>query len=162
MMFIKQTDPGLPGEFHRYGCRYMCLYTIPQIFAGLQISDKDCLADYIRLKKNPEIVGIDMLTGLKEHLIISTAFDRLRYPYRGAQIGVIEDGKTTKWGWAKNYKVTYKLLHWATNGADGHYTIAAPNGIELYDPHDPVEAGYAIDKKHIIRELLYSVWEKPL
>jgi len=78
---------------------------------------------------------------------------------RGAQVGIFSpDGTFTSWSWASRYKPMYLILHWQTRGPDGHYTIADLDDTELYDPHDPDQAGYEIDKIRIMRRLAYSFW----
>jgi len=156
---IYQTDPLLPAEFHRWGCRFMCLYTIPQIFLKRELTVKDVLADYAELVKDPLVVGDAMTCGKKEHLIIRAGFRRLKSKYTGAQIGIVSaDGGYNLWAWAKDHQPAFMLFHWDTGGIDGHYTVADMQGVEIYDPHNPVQAGKYLLKKNIKRKLLYSIF----
>lgn len=150
---IYQTDPRLPYKCNRYGCRVFTLIAIPQFIAGECLTVPQILELVDRGEKvDGVIVNENMKAGKNENLLIDWAFDTLKCPRHGRQIGWKREHITTR-------EWQYMIGRWATDGADGHYTLFDRAQKEIYDPHNPHQAGYEINKKEITRRLLYATWE---
>ena len=149
---IKQTDKHLPPSFNRYGCRVMCLLAIPQIVLGESISALGIQSILLHSLEDPDIVGDDWAAGVKEHWFINEGFKRLGSSRLGRQVGWTEEQViSTEW--------EYMIVHWKTDGPDGHFTLFDRRQEEIYDPHDPFQAGYKVNKKSILKRLVYRTWE---
>jgi hypothetical protein len=150
---LKQTDPHFPWEMRRYGCRVMCLLAIPQYVSGRCLTDGQINKLIDAGRNTPDVITTDhMLAGREEHRLINWGFEVLGNNRHGRQVGwkpIHLD--TVEW--------QYMIVHWDTAGADGHYTLHDKRGEMLYDPHDPMQAGYDIDFKGVRRQLLYATWE---
>ena len=149
---VKQTDPRLSAAVNRYGCRAMCLLAIPQYVAGRALSAEQ-VADILARGRHVDnvIISDKVRTGAAEHWLINEAFRLLGVDRRGRQVGWT-DAHVDSVAWQ------YMISHWATGGPDGHFTLMDRGQNELYDPHDPAQAGYEIDKRQIIRKLVYATW----
>jgi len=146
-----QTDPDLGPVVNRYGCRVMCLLAIPQFIAGKCLTH-DQVRTILDLGQAADgVIGENMRTGTQEHELINMGFRLLGIQRNGRQVG-----------WEPEHLINrtwqYMIVHWQTDGADGHFTLFDRAQKEIYDPHDPVQAGYEINKKRIVRRLLYSTW----
>ena len=150
---LKQTDPRFPWGVRRYGCRVMCLLAIPQFIAGKCLTDGEINAIIDRGRNTEHVIKTDtMLAGRDEHKLIDWGFETLGVKRRGRQVGwkpVHLD--TREW--------EYMIVHWETAGPDGHYTLHDKRGEMIYDPHDPMQAGYEIEFRRVARQLLYATWE---
>ena len=148
-----QTDPRLPYPINRYGCRVMVLLAIPQVIVGECLSVEQVLDITEKGREFPgAIVNDRMKTGAEENRLIDWAFEALGSNRHGRQVG-----------WNPEHIIDrtwqYMICHWETAGPDGHYTLFDRAQKEIYDPHDPKQAGYEIDKRKIVRKLLYKTWE---
>jgi len=149
---LYQTDPRFSPTINRYGCRVFTLLAIPQFIAGRCLSVKQ-IKDIIEQGQIQRyvIVNAQMLCGADEHWLINEGFRALKIRRAGRQVGWDpEHIKTRRW--------QYMIAHWETAGPDGHYTLFDRGQKEIYDPHDSRQAGYTIDKRQIVRRLLYSTW----
>lgn len=149
---VKQTDHHLPRSVNRYGCRVMCLLAIPQFVVGRSLSVLAVESILLHALEDPDVVGNDWHAGSKEHWFINEGFKRLGSSRQGRQVGWTEEQVITA-GWE------YMLVHWKTDGMDGHYTLFDKRQVEIYDPHSPFQAGYEVNKKSILRRLVYRTWE---
>ncbi|AFG37622.1 hypothetical protein [Spirochaeta africana] len=149
---IYQTDPRLPWEVNRYGCRVMSLIAIPQFVTGKALTIEQVTALLERGRREPDVIVNDLMrAGSGEHWLIDQAFQLLGSDRRGRQVGWNpEHVQTVPW--------EYMIAHWQTDGADGHFTLHDRREVEIYDPHNPEQAGSEINKHRIIRRLLYSIW----
>ena len=149
---VRQTDPHLPKSVQRYGCRAMCLMAIPQFVAGVALSELAIESILLHSLEEPDVMGKDWTCGKNEHWLIGEAFRRLQITRAGRQVGWTEEHiHSIPW--------EYMIVHWHTRGVDGHYTLFDKTQNEIYDPHDPRQAGYEIDKIEIMRKLVYRTWE---
>ena len=150
---IYQTDPELTPAHNRYGCRLMCLLAIPQLVTGSDLSIAQILDITDRgLTTRGVIVNDKMRCGSSEHLLINWGFAALKENRRGRQVGWLEEHEhTVPWDWM--------MAHWNTRGPDGHFTLHDTSKVCIYDPHEPDQAGYVIDKLSIARRLYYRTWE---
>mgnify|MGYP001054767998 CR=1 FL=1 len=150
---IKQTDPRLTSAINRYGCRLMCLLAIPQYVVGKCLSYIQILDIVYRGRTYPTVIeNSHMRTGRDEHWLINQGFEALGSTRQGRQVGwTPAQIDTVQW--------EYMIAHWETFGPDGHYTLHDRNQELIYDPHDPIQAGYEIDMRRIQRRLLYRTWE---
>jgi len=157
---IKQTDKRLPELFHKYGCRFMCLLTIPQLKTGRTLSVDEIQEIFGTCSEDKNIVSDkDMTCGKDEHKIIALSFSLLDVPMLGRQVGYI-DKKTNKhipWG-AIDRGYEYILAHFVTGGIDGHWVVLDKDEEEIYDPFDPKQASYSINKRYIDKMLTYRTW----
>lgn len=151
---IFQTDPRLTAMHNRYGCRLMCLIAIPQYVTGRALTVEQIL-DITERGKDVEgaIVSDTLITGRAEDWLINEAFKLLGSGRRGIQVG---------WNAAHLFsrKWEYMIGHWRTRGDDGHFTLFDRRQVEIYDPHNPAQAGYTIDKQDIQRRLMYRTWDR--
>ena len=150
---IYQTDHRLTPMHNRYGCRLMCLLAIPQYVKGRALTVEQIL-DITERGQDVEgaIVSDTLITGRAENWLIDEAFRLLGSKRRGIQVGWnAEHMFTRKW--------QYMIGHWKTRGPDGHFTLFDRRQVEIYDPHNATQAGYAIDKQEVQRRLLYRTWE---
>lgn len=149
---IKQTDPRLPKSVQRYGCRVMCLLAIPQIVSRTALSIHAVESILLHAAEDPDIAGKNWRTGSREHWLIEEVFRRLGVKRKGRQVAWNDDMlESVPW--------EYMITHWRTRGPDGHFTLFDRGGIEIYDPHEPAQAGRNIEKIDIIKRLGYRTWE---
>jgi hypothetical protein len=148
-----QTDPRFSPAINRYGCRVFALLAIPQFVAGKCLSVRQIIDITERGRaQRYVIVNDNMMCGADEHWLINEGFRVLGVLRAGRQVGWdSEHIKLRKW--------QYMIAHWETAGDDGHFTLFDRGQKEIYDPHDPRQADYAIDKRKITRRLLYATWE---
>jgi hypothetical protein len=150
---IQQTDDRLTEAHARYGCRLMCLLAIPQFVTGRALTAAQILDITERGKVTPRVIVNDKLRcGSSEHLLINWAFAALKENRRGRQVGWAEDHEySVQWDWM--------IAHWNTRGPDGHFTLHDDTKKCVYDPHNPVQAGYHIEMLSLARKLFYRTWE---
>ena len=150
---LHDTDPLFSAAVNRYGCRVFVLLAIPQVVMGRCLSASD-IHEIIELGRAvPDVIINDKLKcGIDEHKLINWGFNELNSNRRGRQVGWDLEHVTSRW-WE------YMMAHWETDGPDGHVTLFDRAQKEIYDPHDPEQAGYEINKKRIVRRLLYRTWE---
>jgi hypothetical protein len=151
-VITKQTDPRFPRSFQRFGCRVQCLLAIPQFITGSVLSVHGIESILLHALEDPDVVGEHWTAGNDEHWFINEAFRRLGSKRKGRQVGWTDE-HITKRDWE------YMIVHWVTDGPDGHFTLFDKRQVEIYDPHDPKQAGYEINKKEIDRKLVYRTWE---
>ena len=150
---LHDTDPRFPTPINRYGCRVFTLLAIPQFVTGECLSVEQILEITEQGRAFPgAIVNDNMRTGAEENRLIDWAFTALGSDRHGRQVG-----------WNPEHIIDrtwqYMICHWETAGEDGHFTLFDRQQKEIYDPHDPAQAGYDIDKRKIVRRLLYRTWE---
>lgn len=150
---LHDTDPAFPYPLNRYGCRVFVLLAIPQFVAGKCLTVEQILEITERGRKTDGVIVSDrMRTAGEEHLLINWGFEALGSNRHGRQVG-----------WDPSHIIDkvwqYMVPHWETAGEDGHFTLFDRGQNEIYDPHDPQQAGYEIDKRKIVRRLLYRTWE---
>lgn len=150
---IYQTDPRLPENVRRYGCRVFSLLAIAQFVSGKALSAEQINDITERGREYPEVIVNDIMRcGIDEHLLINWAFDALGNGREGRQVGWTEEHlHTVDW--------EYMIARWKTDGPDGHFTLFDRAQIELYDPWNPEQADYKINKREIAQRLLYRTWE---
>ena len=150
---VQQTDPRLTEAHNRYGCRLMCLLAIPQFVSARVLTVPQILDITERGRSTPRVIVNDkMRCGPDEHLLINWAFAALRSLRRGRQVGwTPEHEQSVQW--------EYMFAHWRTRGPDGHFTLHDRTKTLLYDPHNPLQAGYSVDMLEIARRLYYRTWE---
>lgn len=156
---LHDTDPYFYYEIRRYACRVFVLLAIPQIDTGRCLDHQHILELIDRGKHTDGVIVNDhMRCGPNEHALMNWAFDILGAPEKSArQVGWDDETIATR-PWK------YKVAHWLTGTGpegDGHFTLFDHGGNEIYDPHDPRQAGYEINKIKVIRELTYQVWTTP-
>jgi hypothetical protein len=168
MELLKQTNPNFPQEVRRYGCRFMLLLAIPQLYAKKPLTHGQIMVIFRVGKADPTVIGENCRTGKNEHLLMQNAFALLGMPtFRARQIGRMKGDNPVYW----NAKVPFQYMagHWVTCGPDGHWTLFDHEGFELYDSWDRLEAVgivgledyYEIRKRVVDKRLLYRVWENP-
>ena len=150
---LHDTDPRFTPAINRYGCRVFVLLAIPQFVVGKCLSVAQVLDIIERGRQVPYVIVTDtMMCGADEHWLINEAFRVLGVQRVGRQVG-----------WEPKHIIgrewQYMVGHWATAGADGHFTLFDRGQKEIYDPHDAEQAGYKIDKRRIVRRLLYATRE---
>ena len=149
---VKQTDPLLSTAINRYGCRAMCLLAIPQFVAG-RCLEPDDVQDILQQGRHEDgvIINDRVRTGVNEHWLINTAFSRLGAIRRGRQVG-----------WSKEHYDAgdwhYAIVHYLTDGPDGHFVLEDRRRVRIYDPHDAGQAGYEINMREPIGWRLYKTW----
>ena len=169
MEILKQTNPNFPQEIRRYGCRFMSMLAIPQLYAKRTLSREQIMAIFRVGKSDPTVIGDYCRTGKNEHLLMKHAFTLLGMPsFNTRQVGRFKGERVVFWNTKQPYQ--YIVSHWVTCGPDGHWTLFDHEGIgELYDPWDRLEAVgiagledyYEIRKRVVDKRLLYRVWETP-
>ena len=166
MNLLKQTNPAFPQEVRRYGCRFMSMLAIPQLYLGKPLDVSQVMAIYHVGKSDPLVIGENCRTGKNEHILMQHALALLGRPeLRCRQVGKIKGETVVFWNSSNPYQ--YIVGHWVTLGLDGHWTLFDPNGIEVYDPWEPrevkgidgLEDGYVIRKQVVDKRLLYRVRE---
>lgn len=150
---VYQTDPALSPALNRFGCRVMTLLGIPQFVTGSCLSVAD-IADIVERGRGEPgvIVNNEMKCGPNEHWLINEGFRALGASRAGRQVGWDESHISVR-------RWQYMICHWETDGPDGHFTLHDRLQHEIYDPHNPEQAGYEVNKKRIARRLIYSTWE---
>ena len=166
MTILKQTDPNFPQEIRRYGCRFMSMLAIPQFYARKPLTHEQFMAIFRVGKSDPTVIGENCRTGKNEHHLMQHAFALLGKPtFRCRQVGRMKGEDIVYWNARVPFQ--YIIAHWSTLGLDGHWTMLDENGLEIYDPWNPVEAvgiegledHYVIRKQVVDKRLLYRVWE---
>ncbi len=148
-----QTDPAFDYAVNRYACRVFVLLGIPQFIVGACLTVEQILNIIAHGRATQDVITTEtMMCGMDEHRLINWGFEALGSARTGRQVGwnpehVIRD----------NWQ--YMILHWETAGADGHFTLADRAQKEIYDPHNAAQAGYSIDKRKIVRRLMYATRE---
>lgn len=151
---VYQTDPGLTPTMNRYGCRVRVLLAIPEFIVGTALSAEQ-INDIVDRGRRVEdvIVNDQMRSGRAEHWLINESFRVLGSQRIGRQVGWAPEHITSQ-TWE------YMIAHWETDGPDGHFTLFDRRQSEIFDPHNPMQAnGYVINKKRIVRRLVYHTWE---
>lgn len=158
-LIVTQTHPNNPPVIQRYGCRFMSLLAIPQFWSNYILTQEQVVQVFNWASTGPKIVkATNAECGEDEHLIMNRAFTVLGLNHTCRQVGyVTPSGVAAGWNGKSNIDFDYMIVHWKTNGVDGHWTLCDINGKEIYDPHNPEEAGYRINKKVIDKKLLYKV-----
>lgn len=161
---VYQTDPRMPWYVRRYGCRWRSLAMMAELVAGQALTLMQLLELLADNRQNERILTVNlqegpfMMCGPDEHGIINGAFRLLEAPYHGRQVGMIDaEGDITMWSpntWE------YQVIHWATAGPDGHYSVGDKTGAEILDPFDPEQADYELTKTEVRRRLLYRIWRR--
>ena len=147
------TDPVFGPVVNRYGCRVFVLLAIPQFVVGHCLLDAQIIDIIDRCRQLPNVIVNDKLRcGTEEHQLINMAFRMLGSTRNGRQVGWDPAHILTK-TWQ------YMVPQWDGRTEDGHYTLMDRGQREIYDPHDPIQAGYAMKKSKIVRRLLYATWE---
>ncbi len=150
---LYQTDPHFHYEVNRYGCRVFALIAIPQFVVGRCLDHEQVLNIIAHGRATDGVIVTEtMRTGAEEHHLINWAFEALGDKRTARQVGWDPEHLTTR-TWE------YMIGHWETAGADGHFTLFDRGQKELYDPHNAAQAGYAIDKRRVVRRLLYAIRE---
>lgn len=156
---ITQTNKNNPYPIQRWGCRTMALLAIPQLTMQRPLKWWEVCGLYGEVAKDRAIV-VDpeqCLMGSDEHKLINDAFVLMGSKKTARQIGYVDElGVARDWGDRPTDDYQFVIQHWQTNGRDGHFTIVDRAGNE-FDPHDPKEAGYTINKKKVVRKLIYRV-----
>lgn len=153
---LHDTDPVFSAAVNRYGCRVFTLLAIPQFVVGRCLTAKDIKLIIADGERVPTVIRTDdrytLRTGREEHILINDSFAKLLSNRKGRQVG-----------WNDSHIITrpweFMIAQWETDGPDGHFTLFDRGQKEIYDPHDPKQAGYEINKKRIIRRLIYRTWE---
>jgi hypothetical protein len=98
------------------------------------------------------IVNDKLKCGPDEHLLMNWAFAALKCNRRGRQVGWLD---------IHEYSVTweYMIAHYKTRGPDGHFRLYDRGKSLIYDPHNPLQAGYDITLLGITKRLFYRTWE---
>ena len=150
---VYQTDPRLPENVQRYGCRVFSLLAIAQFVSGNALSAEQIQIIVNKARVMPQVIMNDkMFCGSKEHKLINMAFLALDNRREGRQVGWTEEHLyTVDW--------EYMIARWRTDGPDGHFTLFDRAQIEIYDPWNPEQAGYEINRRGIEQRLLYRTWE---
>ncbi len=143
-----QTDPEFDYAVNRYGCRAFVLMAIPQFIEGRCLTDEQILNIIAHGRATENVITTEtMMCGTDEHLLINWAFEALGSKRTGMQVGwTPEHVALPNW--------QYMIGHWQTGGADGHFTLFDRAQKEIYDP-----SRQRIDKRKIIRRLMYATWE---
>ncbi len=165
MILLRQTNPEFPQEIRRYGCRFMSMIAIPQLYWHRPLIHSQVMAIFRMGKTDPNIIGENCRTGKDEHLLIDHAFRLLDHPAMHCrQVGRKKGDNDVFWNSRQPYQ--YMVCRWATIGPDGHWTLFDHDGLEIYDPWDSCEAvgivgiedRYVIRKREVDKRLLYRVW----
>lgn len=144
-----QTDPKFNYAVNRYGCRAFVLMAIPQFVEGKCLDSEQILNIIAHGRVTDEVIVNEIMKcGKQEHLLIDWAFEELGSARHGRQVGWSPE-HVARSNWE------YMILHWETFGDDGHFTLADRGQKEIYDPSRD-----AIDKRRIVRRLMYSTWGK--
>lgn len=153
---IAQNDRRLNKLINLYGCRFRCLQAVAEMFSGKRLTAEDVESAYREHIKNPQIMNKNCRCGTEEHHIVNKAFHLLGCRNSCRQVGIIRDGLPVGWdGEAVDYD--FMILHWASQTADGHFTLADKEGVEIFDPWSE-NFDAPLGKKYIQRKLLYKVF----
>ena len=157
--FSSQNDPIFPDIVRTSGDRAMCVATIPQVFLGRAIAPEHIISVFREFQDTPAVLDWKTFNlGVDECLIADRLFHMLGAANRLSLIGQIDaEGHARVWNGRKTKDYQFVIGHWQTDEQFGHYTLFDANGVELYDPWDPAFAGREINKKRVIRKLVYRV-----
>ena len=90
MDLLKQTNPAFPQEVRRYGCRFMSMLAIPQLYLSKPLDISQIMAIYHVGKSDPLVIGENCRTGKNEHVLMQHALALLGKPgIRCRQVGKI-------------------------------------------------------------------------
>ena len=96
-MLIKQTNKLLLPPINKYGCRFMSLLAIPQVYLGKELSPMDINGIFLECadmkRKDPKWFAVKLENaqcGSGEHEIINAGFRALESTATGIQVGSID------------------------------------------------------------------------
>lgn len=163
MDLLAQNDERLPYAVRRWGCRFMSLLAIPQLYIGEPLLAHQVVLLFERGVDTPGVIVNDMCRmGREEHLVMWWAAEMLGHPEAKArQVGELRERREVFW--SEPYPWQWIIGHWITGGPDGHWTLWDRRGAEVYDPWDPEldPRGDVVEKREVDRQLLYYAWGLP-
>ena len=146
---VFQNDEGLNKNIRASGCYFLSLLYIAQIENNYEYTVGSINSFYkycVRQGYIDKTCTIIKPDNILNHLLKD---DKKIY-----QIGVIQDGESTYWGWVRNYHYEWVILQHETNSSYGtHFTVVNPLQIEQYDSMKG--KGYTSNK--ITRSVLYQL-----
>ena len=166
MNLLKQTNPYFPQEVRRYGCRFLTMLAIPQLYFQRALDVPQIMGIFRLGKSDPTVISENCHTERNEHFLMQYALAVLSKPtYRCRQVGRMKGPEVVWWNVVSSFQ--YMVCHWSTIGLDGHWTLFEKDGIEIYDPWDAEQAvgiegledHYRIRKQVVDKRLLYRIWE---
>ena len=163
-MIVKQTNKLLLPHLNKYGCRFMSLLAIPQVYTGDKLSPTDINGIFLECsdikRTDPKWFAVKLENaecGSGEHEIINAGFRLLDSDATGVQVGYIDSNGLFHPWFGKDVDYDFVICHWITGGPDGHWTLWNKDMEEIYDPWDAKDMGYEIKKVTVDKRYAYRV-----
>lgn len=159
-MLLPQNFPTLNENIRKWGCRFMCLISIPQLWLNKYFTDEDINDLYVKsVKLGSKVMKENCECGEEEHKIINLAFVKLGSKNTCSQIGKYENGELSFYdGSLITPEIDFIIDDYSTDYGK-HFILSLPDRSISNNYYNPWSTLY--DKKltlnRLSRKLLYKV-----
>lgn len=134
---VRQTDPELSERFHKWGCNLLCHYAIAQLLTNKLMSPYE-IENCTNVLQNALCIDkeLSLAYPTSPQRAINMALVTMRDPLHHAdQVGSIERGKVSFWGWVKTLDWQYSIKWGQTKNGNKHFILCNWELQEIFNPY---------------------------